>query len=344
MCSLDNWSEGFSSEDDFLNTTTIYIIEGLTIGHDRPVDWKIVNRQVAVTSVTSVKDRQDSKEYNLPGGQYLKNAYVFIGKGTKKPLNSASKLVELYGGETKEWFHATGNGWVDTELKRKYVQVHWFGNNDIGAVSREITKWFPELKIVPKSSEENKSMDKNQVKEDKDMKEGYYLTESGIDIGNGIIIPKGLMVKTARELKAYNENQQYDDFKSLLDLRCAELSHEERGILLRTVITEAGESIFDTSLHIEHMLVCVPELYTESGDYFVGKPVGRDYMEQPIEEAIRSHYDQSYEEYVADSYRIFVEGEINGLECNREWLVNEGMQTEEEIDTEITYWLEKKCW
>jgi len=80
----------------------------------------------------------------------------------------------------------------------------------------------------------------------------YILTESGIKFGEESVFTEGRVLEIAREAKQLYEAKQYEEFMILTcDEMPKELSRDDALILIDTVITETGGTIFEVASWIE---------------------------------------------------------------------------------------------
>jgi hypothetical protein len=50
-------------------------------------------------------------------------------------------MAKEYGGDENDWFHATGDGFVDVNGQSMKAEIHWFECDGVGAVIRYIKVW-----------------------------------------------------------------------------------------------------------------------------------------------------------------------------------------------------------
>ena len=72
-----------------------------------------------------------------------RNAEVFAGYSTKKPLNEvvADGLSREFGVDPSKWQHAKGIGTLDYHGEEIKAEVHWLQEESIGKVKFKVKDW-----------------------------------------------------------------------------------------------------------------------------------------------------------------------------------------------------------
>lgn len=122
---------------------------GVRNGPPYPLDKSSRNSKIKNDEYDSGKssyeilDPRSGEYFCFSEGTRIRNAQVFAGKGTNKPLSTevAEGLSEQIGGEPTNWQHCKGIGTIDYYGEDIDAEVHWFQEESVGKHKFKIKKW-----------------------------------------------------------------------------------------------------------------------------------------------------------------------------------------------------------
>lgn len=104
----------------------------------------VIGKSLGAKSMNyDILDPVSNEYFKFAEGTRIRNAEVFAGKGTRKPLNPevAEGLSEQIGGEPDKWQHCKGIGTIDVHGEDVDAEVHWFQEESVGKHKFKVKKW-----------------------------------------------------------------------------------------------------------------------------------------------------------------------------------------------------------
>lgn len=113
------------------------------------INYGITYRATASGKVIATRSIEGDYEILLPDGSnsIIKNPTfdkyeVFAGKGSEKELRVKEHLVNNYGGDAENWFHAKGYANIaDKDGVTKKANIHWFEEETVGIRELFVKGW-----------------------------------------------------------------------------------------------------------------------------------------------------------------------------------------------------------
>lgn len=111
---------------------------GLTVNpytKQKKIDFFTIGRSVGARALNFNIMMKDGEFSRFVEGSTVDVLKIFAGKGSKpfRELRVRNRLVDSFGGEPDDWFHASGEGWlfVPKDGKIRRGEVHWMENEII---------------------------------------------------------------------------------------------------------------------------------------------------------------------------------------------------------------------
>ena len=79
---------------------------------------------------SDVLNLNTKQRYRFKDGTYIKNVYVFAGKGCSKEFRDADKYAKRWGGRAEDWQHCAGIAQITNGVKTLTREVHWVQGKD----------------------------------------------------------------------------------------------------------------------------------------------------------------------------------------------------------------------
>lgn len=79
---------------------------------------------------SDVLNLRTKQRYRFKNGTFIKNVYVFAGKGCSKEFRDASKYAKRWGGKPEDWQHCAGMAQITNGKVTLNREVHWVQGKD----------------------------------------------------------------------------------------------------------------------------------------------------------------------------------------------------------------------